>query len=248
MIDFRFKFDNSAEWGIFAPKASDFGDNDSAADSTATEESAFCAENNIVLPVQTHTDTVGVLTEPGQTFPDTDALVTSLRGVGVGVRTADCVPVVIYAPDIKAVAAVHAGWKGTLARIASKTVRMMVMDMGADPELMKAAIGACVCGECYEVDESLAEMFEKKGLHDCVLRGEFTDPLGRQEFDPRRPHIDLAAANRKALLTSGLLRRNIQMPELCSRHWHDEPDDTRLPSWRRCPGERQRMVTWIKLH
>ena len=69
-----------------------------------------------------------------------DALVTDVPEVCIAVSTADCVPVLLYAPDVKAVAAVHAGWRGTVLRIAGKTVRILMDEYGADPRLMKAAL------------------------------------------------------------------------------------------------------------
>lgn len=68
----------------------------------------------LLMPRQTHTVNVAVAENPEEEFPDTDALVTFKRGLMIGVRTADCVPIVIWSPDAEGVAAVHAGWKGTL--------------------------------------------------------------------------------------------------------------------------------------
>ena len=80
---------------------------------------------SLVLPQQTHTAHVDICTSPGQTFPDTDALITRDPAIAVGVRTADCQPILLYAPDIRAVAAIHAGWRGTFGRIGSNTVRRL---------------------------------------------------------------------------------------------------------------------------
>lgn len=87
----------------------------------------------IVCPCQTHTANVGILSHPGESFPETDAVVTHLKGVRIGVRTADCVPVVLYAPGAEVIAAVHAGWKGTLAGIVRETLGVMSR-LGADME------------------------------------------------------------------------------------------------------------------
>ena len=68
---------------------------------------------NIVLPKQTHSLNVAIVSDGNEILEDTDAIITETPGLPIGVRTADCVPVILYAEDIKAVAAVHAGWKGS---------------------------------------------------------------------------------------------------------------------------------------
>lgn len=87
----------------------------------------------IVTPRQTHTANVAVVTDTAQSYPDTDALVTRRHDIALAVRTADCVPILLHAPDIRAVAAVHAGWKGTVGRIIGNAIRVMT-EMGAEPQ------------------------------------------------------------------------------------------------------------------
>lgn len=106
--------------------------------------------------------------------------------MAIGVKTADCVPVLVFAPDIRAVAAIHAGWKGSLGGIVSRTMEMLA-DAGADMELIKAAMGPCISGRNYEVSQELAETFATAGFSDCILGGN---------------HLDLPAVNRKRLLSA----------------------------------------------
>ena len=84
-----------------------------------------------------------------------DALATNVPGVCIAVSTADCVPVLLYAPDVKAVAAVHAGWRGTVQRIVAKTVRYLMDEYGADPRFMKAGIAPSIGPEAFEVGEEV---------------------------------------------------------------------------------------------
>lgn len=189
----------------------------------------------IVTPRQTHTANVGIVTSPDQSFPETDALITQLPGIAVGVRTADCVPVILHSPDIHAVAAIHAGWKGTVGRIVMNTIREMI-GLGADPKKMYAAIGPCICGECYEVSEELAQTFENAGLKDAVIRDSAKNT---------KPHIDLVEANRLILIESGVRAENIHSCGICTLHSKNE---TIYPSWRREPGTTTRLLTtaWLK--
>lgn len=183
----------------------------------------------VVIPDQRHTANVDFADGSCGAFPSTDALITNVKGLAIGVRTADCVPILLNAPDIGAVAAIHAGWKGTLAGIVRNAVDRLI-GMGADPAEMYAAMGPCICGKCYEVGPELAEVFSIEGFGDCV----FTPQGGRE-------HLDLPAANRMILLECGLLPDHIAMPPLCTL------ESPGWPSWRREPDTISRLLTLIVL-
>ncbi|MDE6438267.1 MAG: polyphenol oxidase family protein [Muribaculaceae bacterium] len=187
-----------------------------------------------VIPRQTHTCNVAVVHDGSdgtrKLFADTDALVTTVPGLAIGVRTADCVPVLIFAPDVPAVAAVHAGWKGSLGGIVDNAVKELSA-LGASPALMKAAMGPCICGECYEVSPDLAALFTEAGFGGCV-----THPS-----TGTNPHLDLPEVNRQRLLRLGVPDSGIAMPSACTK------ETGALPSWRRQPGITDRLLTWIRL-
>lgn len=190
---------------------------------------------SIITPCQTHTSNVAWVHEkrpslfptPDPAFPDTDALLTTNPDISVGVRTADCVPIVLNAPDIGVIGAVHAGWKGTLARIVEKTVRTMI-DYGANPALIHAAMGPCICGDCYEVSEELAATFGCNGRH-----------------------IDLPGQNMNQLIACGVPAANICRPTACTLHTSlrdsgNASFSMAWPSWRRHPGTAHRLFTIIR--
>lgn len=195
----------------------------------------------LVMPQQTHTVNVGVVTSPDGVYAETDALITQLTDVAVGVRTADCVPVILYAPDIKAVAAVHAGWKGTVGRIVANTIGKL-KDMGGNPELMTAAFGPSICGECYETGRDLAEKFVGAGLGEAVIWGKGEDPIGEKTFGEETVRIDLQKANMIIIKESGIPAENIHPSTECTRH-----STRHWPSWRRMAGTADRLVTAIRL-
>lgn len=190
-------------------------------------EAALRDGTGVVIPDQTHTANVERATGYSDDFPATDGLITDVNGLAVGVRTADCVPILLNATDIEAVAAVHAGWKGSLAGIVRNAVEKLA-EMGADPSVMYAAMGPCICGACYEVGPELAKAFDDAGFGDCVF-----SPEGGKE------HLDLPAVNRKMLLECGLESRHISMPPLCTF------ESPRWPSWRRSPDTSRRLLTMI---
>lgn len=226
------------------------------------------AEYTIVLPEQTHGSKVGWVTEDKikslqldnlslsdtrRIFPDTDAILTSIRGLAIGVRTADCLPILFYARDIQVVGAVHAGWRGTLAGISLKTVEELV-NVGAKPENIFVRFAPAICELCYEVDNDLAVRFADAGLAGAVHRAPKTDPLTFDIMAQDKPHIDLVKANKIILEKAGVPVSNFYESDLCTRHtaltiFGVKGDETHFPyySWRRVPGTTRRNTSFVIL-
>ena len=148
------------------------------------------ADTALLLPRQVHSDRVVTIDAPFlEFFPpfrpdaldDCDALVTNLRGICIGVSTADCIPVLIADVRQGIVAAVHAGWRGAVQEIVGKTVRAM-RQLGADPAEMRAVIGPGIALESFEVGEEVVDAFLDAGFPPCILSRNW-----------RKPHIDLPA-------------------------------------------------------
>ncbi len=106
---------------------------------------------------QVHGTAVGVAREGG-TFPDTDALVTDVPGVFIGVRTADCVPLLLYDPRCHAAGAVHCGWRSLTGNIAEKALAVMAERSGCAAGDVRAAIGPAAGVCCYEVGCDVADL------------------------------------------------------------------------------------------
>jgi polyphenol oxidase len=126
-----------------------------------------------------------------------DALVSNAPGLYLTIRTADCLPLLLAAPDVRAVAAVHAGWRGTAANIAGKAVEKLQAEFGAAPENLVAAIGPGVGQCCYEVGEEVLERFTDYG--EGIAEG-------------RRLH--LAEVNRRQLSRAGV--QQIDIFDMCT--------------------------------
>jgi YfiH family protein len=136
-----------------------------------------------------------------------DALTTDLQGVIVAVKTADCVPVLLGDPRTGACAAVHAGWRGTLAEIVKHALGRMREEFGTDPALVRAAIGPAALACCYEVGVEVIEPFRAKFSN--------TESL----FTPTRAGhalVDLHEANRRQLVESGVAVERIHALPLCT--------------------------------
>lgn len=186
------------------------------------------------IPQQTHSLNVGLVERPFQIFEDTDALVSFDRNIPIGVLTADCVPLVMYSPDIEGKAAVHAGWKGTLGGIVDNTLDVLE-DHGADLSSLVAAIGPAIHVESYEVDRDFADRFIKEGFGDFVVWPDGEDG---------KPHVDLVGINRERLLRRGVMPNNIHIHPADTFGFVDE-EGFRFPSHRR-DGTLLRLLTFIR--
>jgi YfiH family protein len=134
-------------------------------------------------------------TAEGKAVLQCDGLITTQRGLILGVQTADCVPVLIADTRTRAVGAFHAGWRGTLARIAEHGVAKMQAEFGSKTEDMVAAIGPAIRQCCFEIGEEVRSQFESEFAYAPELF--VTGAAGK-------PHMDLHRANRQQLLDAGL--------------------------------------------
>ena len=155
----------------------------------------------IACTLQVHGATVHVTHGPPAPAQG-DGLWTRTPGLVVAVRVADCVPILLWDPGAPAVAAVHAGWRGTAQDIAGEAVAVGARSLGADPSRLRAALGPSIGPCCFEVGDEVVEALRALGLGD--------DRFGLRE-DPRaRPHVDLRAANRALLRRAGLADHHVE--------------------------------------
>ncbi len=177
---------------------------------------------------QIHSDIPRVFSEaPGQPCSG-DALLTDRPGLLLAVQTADCVPVLLVDVKRRNVAAVHAGWRGTLARISQKAVGRMRLEYGSRPSDLLAAIGPSIGLCCYEVGVELVTQFQSQfadadSYFDEARTGDEPNPIqwlnmkppGHQP-PPKNVHLDLRAANRSQLLAAGVHPSRIFVSGLCT--------------------------------
>lgn len=199
----------------------------------------------IILPIQTHTTNVAWVSDNITAYPNTDALITMRTDIAVGVQTADCVPILLYASDIKAVAAIHAGWKGTLNGIVDKTI-CELLKAGASIQNIFVCFGAAVCNQCYEVSHDVAKLFEDAGFCRYVSINHDIDPLTNLQFHEIKPHIDLVGINIQRLVDLNIPRENINSKSKCTRHYNIKGVFP-FHSWRRENGTPCRNITFVAL-
>jgi purine-nucleoside/S-methyl-5'-thioadenosine phosphorylase / adenosine deaminase len=160
-----------------------------------------------------------------------DALLTDRAGVLLSVRSADCVPVLLADPKRRAVAAVHAGWRGALEGCLEKTVGEMRRVFGSHPRDLVAAIGPSIRVCCYEVGEEIWDKFRSRFTgSEQFFRGAASpsigerhpllfptgQPPGRTQVNQPTVHLDLVAVSRAQLRSAGVPRTNVEVAEFCT--------------------------------
>lgn len=205
-----------------------------------SEAMGFPSEK-LVIPYQVHGAEMRFLTSSFLSWPvseqraflqGVDAVVTDVPGICVAVTTADCVPVLLYAPDRKLIAAVHAGWRGTVQHILAKTVRCLVEQYGCNPVIMQAGIGPSIGLEAFEVGEEVVIAFREAGID--------LFPIMKRHAGTGKAHIDLVEANRRQLLEAGFPDANIEISGICTY-----TNDADFFSARRLGVKSGRIVTGI---
>ncbi len=214
------------------------GDSESIYSGFRKELSVSCESDagQFVFPRQTHSDRVAVVTSENytSTIDDTDALITNEPGLFVCVQTADCVPILLFDPVKKVVSAIHAGWKGTVSKIAKKTVQQMVDQFGCNPTDIVAGIGPSIHMHAYEVGPEVVEAVEANFRNYPALL--------KPSMNEGRAFLDLWEANQTVLMESGVPEENIEIMGLCSFEHGDL-----FYSARRDGTDTGRMVSGIRL-
>jgi YfiH family protein len=177
---------------------------------------------------QIHSDVIRIFPQSTVGTCKGDASATNRPSLLLAIQTADCVPILLVDPKKQAIAAIHAGWRGTLARITEKAVGRMHLEFGSKPADLLAAIGPSIGPCCYEVAADFVTKFSAQfadaaDYFDEPRSGEEPNPLqwlnmkppGHQP-PPKNVHLDLRKANRSQLLAGGLLAKNIYVSDLCT--------------------------------
>ena len=184
-------------------------------------------EGCIVVPHQVHSTEVRQVDEDfsrlsaddrKNLLEGVDAVMTGQKGICIGVSTADCIPVLLYDGPHHAVAAIHAGWRGTVQRIVQKTVDAMHAAFHTDPKELKAVIGPGISLDNFEVGDEVYDEFAEAHF-DMTAIADRRPSRGEQ---PMKWHIDLPLCNTLQLTAAGVGRKNIQQSGICTYAHPDE--------------------------
>lgn len=172
--------------------------------------------NQIVQPVQTHTDTVKCIDKvmSSSELQDVDGLMTDKKNIALTSKNADCILFLFYDPVKKVIANVHSGWRGTFQKIAEKAANKMINYYGCKAEDILCFISPSIREDHFEVDEEVKDLcesiFEFTGrTSEFIRKGEIVD--GTQKYN-----IDTVLINKILLIDLGLKEKNIVDSGLCS--------------------------------
>ena len=197
--------------------------------------------SKLIIPFQTHGTEIRIIDQDFiqlssdkkiQYLSGIDALITELPGFCIGVSTADCVPLIFFDTLKKVIAVAHAGWRGTCARIAEKTVVTMVEKFKSNPTNILVAIGPSISAAVYEVGHEVVERFDTAGFEYSKIFTNRNDSV----------FLNLWEANRLTLLDAGILYENIEIVGICTYTEHE-----RFFSARRLGIKSGRMLSGIML-
>ncbi len=206
---------------------------------TGVANHAGVRPDNLLLLRQAHGKTV-VAARSGRTKtwapPAADAIISDDPSAAVVVRVADCAPILLVDMRRGMVAAVHAGWRGTMHNIVEAAVEQMARQFSTDPADLIAAIGPSLGSCCGEMGEEVVQAFRTAGHGD--------DDLGRWfvRAEGKRPHFDLWAANRDQLVRAGVPLRAIHVAGLCTRTHSDV-----FHSYRAAGADAGRMAAVVRV-
>lgn len=201
---------------------------------------------------QIHSDVIRFVDSPGESQLAGDGLLTATPGLLLAIQTADCLPIILVDPKRRAVGVFHAGWRGTVKRVAEKGAGEMRRWFGSRARDLKAAIGPGIHGCCYEVGEEVRDQFESQFAYAAKLFREVeeSDPV-REKYPmlfltarapghsvlPKKIFLNLVEANRQQLMAVGVPAKSIAASPLCT---NCRPD--LLFSYRAEKGKTGRMM------
>ena len=167
----------------------------------------------IKTPCQIHSNHVRVLTEDNldEEFSDTDGIVTNLKNVALGIRTADCQSILLYDPERKVIGNIHSGWKGTLNKIVVNAIKLMIREYESEAKDILAFICPSIMKCCFEVDKDVKDMFEEKfsflqNIKEFIVNG----------YNENKFYIDTVGINNCLLQAKGIKKENIYDSKVCS--------------------------------
>jgi polyphenol oxidase len=166
--------------------------------------------NQLIFPSQTHSDRVQLVTATTHpdTLTDTDALITNTPGICICVMSADCVPILLYDPVTQSVGAVHAGWRGTVSKILTKTIEAMQQQFGTKPENLAAGIGPSISPDMYQVGSEVIEAVQQ-------AFGQ-TQGLVDKEDTQGKGYLNLWEANRRQLQELQVPEHSVEFAGICT--------------------------------
>lgn len=161
-------------------------------------------KENLVLMKQIHGNKIKLVgrSDGGKIISEVDGLLTNEKGLVLGIKSADCLPILFFEPEAKIIGVAHAGWQGILRRLPQKMIDQIIR-IGGLPENILAAIGPHICQKCYKVDKNRTVQF-------LAQFGKLKKMISEENL------LDLEIPTKNQLLHSGVLLKNIFSANICT--------------------------------
>ncbi|MCX6174178.1 MAG: peptidoglycan editing factor PgeF [Ignavibacteriales bacterium] len=153
----------------------------------------------IAIQKQIHSDIITIVSEPGL-VGESDAMITTQKGIGLAISTADCTPIFIYDRNNQIIATVHSGWRGTEKQILRKTILILLEQFNCSSNDLLVYLGPSICQKNYEVGDEVAKHFHRTYL---------------KSIDHKH-YLDIVGMNKDVLLDLGIRDSHIEISSLCS--------------------------------
>lgn len=177
----------------------------------------------LIIPFQTHGTTIRAIDtfflslspeEQQRRLHGVDAIITDQKGYCICVSTADCVPIFLFDKVNNAIGIVHAGWRGTVAKIAKQTLNLMEQTYNTEPQDVIVGIGPSISQKAFEVGDEVYDAFKKVGFD--------MDKIAIRNKETQKYHIDLWKATQLQLLECGIEESNIELAAICTYEQHEQ--------------------------
>ncbi|OVE76104.1 hypothetical protein BVX98_06395 [bacterium F11] len=172
--------------------------------------------NKIVTVKQIHSDKAVYVNndfQPNNPEPEADSLYSNRTDILLGVKTADCLPLFLADPHTGYFASVHAGWRGSVKEVAKKTLFRLIKEVGVQEKNCWATFGPTACGQCYEIEEDVYQIF-RKGFS-------YADRIIKKSQENQKYLLDLVEFNKEQLIEAGIPSNQIISSGYCTMHQND---------------------------
>ncbi len=190
---------------------------------------------HLIVPHQTHKTITRIIdnefltlsaNEQKEALEGVDAVCTNLPNICVCISTADCIPILLYDETTGVISAVHAGWRGTVARIVEENIKVLQATYGIDPQNLHAIIGPGISLEAFEVGDEVYEAFKDANFDmEKIAKRYPTNSTHNSKLitqNSSKWHLDLPLCNKLQLLNIGLQEKNIFLSSICTFNNSDE--------------------------
>lgn len=214
-----FQFESFVGFKGICHTVTDRGDGDMRDGANRDAVSKRLGIDRLITAKQVHGGDVALIEDVPREPAVCDAMITGSTGLPLAILTADCVAMLLFDPKTRSIGAAHAGWRGTAAMIAAKTVQAMKERFGAKPNDLIAGIAPAICGGCYRVGDEVIAAWEKldREFLSALKSRCGTDARSRRcQKAPKEYFLHLQLANRLMLRSAGVSEKRIETISLCT--------------------------------